>query len=193
VRRTIYTPNERPHARFGEADAAKVRETFTDRPAVWREELPWQWPKRVTQIGVGMAVMYRSDKWKKRGEFEDYKHLCESREPWALYAAPKFSLEGIALVGPEEAVKQADMPTSIAILAHFLGIQCRLFGPSGRSGYALPTGDDGIYQMQIRRAKLAAAKTASGSLFLTVYTDDLGPLLFLFGKELDVERDGIVG
>ncbi len=189
MNRRIYIPNER----FDEKEAAKLRETFTDKPAMWRDELPWDWPKRCRQIGVGMAVMYRSDKWKKRGDFEDYKHLCEAKEPWALYAAPGFEIDGIEFCGPEERVEANRMPRSIAILAHFLGIHCRLFERGGRSGFELPKGDQGLFEINIRRAKLAAAKTSRGDLFLTVYKDDTGPLLFLFGKDLDVERDGIVG
>jgi hypothetical protein len=182
--------------RFDVEQAAKLRETFTNKPAEKRTEFPWAWPTKVREIGVGLAVMYRSDKWKKKGDYEDYKHICESKTPWTLYATPKFELDRVEFLGPEERVPAGRMPGAIAILALFLGIQCRLYRRGARSGIYLPEGDEGLFEVKISQAKIAAGRTEAGDLFLMVYKDkkgDSGPLLFLFGEELDVEKDGIVG
>lgn len=177
---------------FGEAEAVRLRETFQDRPAEWKDTFEWGWPKTMREVGVGMAVMYRSDKWKKKGKYESYKHVCEGKKPWRLFAAPGFVIDGVRLVGEARTPKQTEFPDTIAILALFLGMQCRLF-ERDTSGIFLPEGDDGIYEVSIPKGKLAAGRTRSGDLFLTVYVEDEGPKLFLFGEELDVEKDGIVG
>jgi hypothetical protein len=181
---------ENKRSDFGRAEAEKIRETFQDQP--WKREtkMPWGWPKSVREIGVGMAVMYRSDKWKKPGKYESYKHICESHRPWRLFAAPGFAIEdGVRVHGHSTSLHVEAMPTSFAVLALFLGLQCRLFGTDGH----LPAGDDGFYEVTIPKAKLCAGRTTGGDLFLCVYVEKEGPKLFLFGDELDVERDGIVG
>jgi hypothetical protein len=177
--------------RADEREAVELRETFTDKPAVEKKLLSWGWPKTVREIGTAMAVMYRSDKWRKKGDFEDYKHICESPEPWTLYATPAFDLN-MPVHGASEPIPKGWMPENIAVLAFFLGIQCRLYEKRGKELF-LPTGDDGLHQVTIPKARLAAARTKEGDLFLTVYTEARGPLLLVFGQELDVEKDGIVG
>jgi hypothetical protein len=188
--------SSRPYVRnftkkFGQEQAAELREVFTDKPAKRKNLLDWSWPKTVRRVGDGLAVMYRSDKWRAAGDYEHYKHICESKTPWTLYAAPRFELSGVDIVGESEAVPAGWMPNSIAVLALFLGIQVRLYKKSGHSLF-LPKGDEGIYEVKIANAKLAGARTEAGDFFLTIY-DRSGPQLFLFGEELDVEKDGIVG
>ncbi len=177
---------------FGEAEAIRIRETFQDREAEWKDTFDWGWPKTMREVGVGMAVMYRSDKWKKKGKYESYKHVCEGKTPWRLFVAPDFEIDGVTLAGESRTPKQTEFPDTIAILALFLGIQCRLFEKS-KSGIYLPEGDDGVFEVSIPKAELAAGKTRSGGTFLTVYVKSEGPKLFLFGEELDIEKDGIVG
>lgn len=175
--------------RRDEREAQRIRETFQDKPAAWDIHFDWTWPATLREIGVGMAVMYRSDKWKKPGNFEDYKHICESKTPWRLFASPDFTIEGVRLAGPSAKLLSEKMPDTIAELALLLGVQCQLFGKDGK----LPAGDEGIFQVTIARGKLAAGRTRSGEAFLCMYVQDEGPKLFLFGEELDVEKDGIVG
>ena len=63
--------------------ARDLREKFVDRPVEIERAVPWQWPRRLREIGTCQAVMYTSDKWKKRGSFEDYKHVAEGPQ-WIL-------------------------------------------------------------------------------------------------------------
>jgi hypothetical protein len=175
-----------------EAEAIKLRETFQAKPWEWATEFSWSWPSDVREIGEGMAVMYRSDKWKKKGNYEDYKHVCEAKRPWKLFAAPGFHIDGVKTYGETRPLRVPEMPDTIATLALFLGLQCRLKQRHGRR-IVTPEGDEGIYQIEIRRGKLAAGRTRGGECFLCVYVEDEGPKLFLFGEELDVEKDGIVG
>jgi hypothetical protein len=179
-------------SRTGRAAALHIRETFQDRPSDREETFEWSWPKTLRLVGEGYSVMYSSDKWHKRGDFESYKHVCESKTPWKVYAAPGFSPKGATLVGSSHPMPESDMPSTIATLANFLGLQARLFQREG-SRLVTPEGDDGIYQIQIPRAKLGAGRTKRGKLFLTVFDKQDGPQLFIFGDQLDVEKDGIVG
>lgn len=176
---------------FGRAEAERLRETFQDKP--WQKEtaLPWTWPTSAREIGAGLAVMYRSDKWKKPRQYESYKHVCESHTPWRLFAFPGFEVQGVRLHSHagRDSYSPGSMPDTVAELALFLGLQCRLFDSSGR----LPAGDAGIYELTIPKAKLGAGRTKSGKFFLYVYVENEGPKLLLFGDELDVEKDGIVG
>lgn len=175
-------------------EAAEIRETFTNKPAEWQQSLGWRWPKMIVEVGQCLSVMYRSDKWRKKGDFINYKHNSESEQ--RLYLEPDFGIEErgggpLPLQGKTESVPQGMLPDKIAILALFMGIQCRLYRRRGGSLY-LPNGDDGIYEFSVPRSKLAAGKTKDGTTFLCVY-DKKGPLCFVFGVELDIEKDGIVG
>lgn len=175
----------RNFSRGAEATAAKIRETFTDKPADKKEALPWRWPTRLIEAGECLAVMYRSDKWRRKGDYEDYKHVAEG--PQKLFVVPDFQLRDgsreislAALGGAADPVVRDLFPDSVALLANFLGLHCRLYGVSEP------------YEVQLSRAKLAAGQTSRGELFLTVY-DSSGPQLFVFGAELNIEKDGIVG
>ena len=186
---------ENPTAFSGRDDAIHIRETFQDKEFEREIHIPWNWPTSLRCIGEGYAVMYRSDKWKKRrGEFEDYKHVCESKKPWKLYAAPSFHVDGVELVGETKDVPASEMPKNFAELANCLGVQCRLYRRERGGRIVMPRDEDaGFYEIQIKRAKLAAGRTRHGHTFLCVYVEDEGPKLFIFGTELDVEKDGITG
>lgn len=184
---------------FGGRDQAiRIRETFQNAPAEHETEMPWDWPHSLRLVGEAYAVMYRSNKWKKnKTEYESYKHICESRKPWKLYAVPGFVIEHqrggvIPFYGESFETPLSQMPASFAELANFLGIQCRLLEKRG-GRVVMPTGDERLVEIQLARAKLAAGKTKNGKTFLTVYIESEGPKLIIFGTELDVEKDGIVG
>ena len=174
--------------------ARALRETFTARPAEWVETFDWQWPGELHEVGECLGVMYKSDKWKKKGNYEDYKHVSEAEQ--RLYLAPGFELAGrdgkpLKVAAELERVPPGMMPDTIATLALFMGIQCRLYERRGRELY-LPNGDAGLFEFHVPHAKLAAGKTQNGTTFLSVY-DKTGPCCLVFGVELDVEKDGIVG
>lgn len=195
MRRTRFVEN-RKTGRFGREEAIRIRETFQNKPAQWEETFDWSWPTSVREIGVGEAVMYRSNKWKKNPrDYESYKHVCESKTPWRLFAVNDFSIQGHRLVGASVRWNREKMPDTVAILALFLAVQVRLFERDS-GGIFLPDGgdgEDGRHQIEISNAKLAAGRTKSGECFLCIYVASEGPKLFLFGEELDVEKDGIVG
>jgi len=175
--------------------ARALRETFYDRPVEREQTVPWQWPRRLREIGTCQSVMYSSDKWKKKGDREDYKHVAEGPQ-WVLarsgflvhYDSPRSALP---VVGPM--IDLGPMPDSFAVLADILGVQIQLYERGGEEGYRLPDGDDNLFQVDISRAKLGAARFPdSGDAFLIVYTS-AGIDLLIVGKQLDIEKDGIVG
>lgn len=176
--------------------AAAIREKFYDRPVERRLNIPWQWPRAMREVGLNMSVMYASDKWKRRGQKEDYKHVSEGKQ-WIL-ARPGFLRQynhpdrHVAVAGPM--VDLGTMPDTFAVLADILGVQVRLYEQGGPKGYRLPSdADEGYHQVVIPGAKLGAARFPdSGDAFLIVYTR-AGVDLLIVGEELDVEKDGIVG
>lgn len=178
-----------------EDEAAKIRETFMDRPAEWQKHFDWTWPTSIRKVGECLSVMYRSDKWKRKGSFEDYKHRAEA--PQSLYFTSLCQVTGedgdlLGSAGKAETTKPGRLPDTFAELAHFMGIQCRFYKKRGSDLY-LPNGDDDLFEFHIPHAKLAAGKTIDGETFLVVYKDTEGPYCFVFGDDLDVEKDGIVG
>lgn len=177
-------------------DARKLREAFYDRPVERQTTVPWQWPRAMREVGLNLSVMYASDKWKRRGDKEDYKHLSEGKQ-WVL-ARPGFLRQynhpdrAVPVAGPT--VDLGPMPDSFAVLADILGVQVRLYERGGLQGYRLPSDPKaGYHQVVIPGAKLGAARFPdSGDTFLIVYTK-AGVDLLIVGEELDVKKDGIVG
>lgn len=169
-----------------EQEARRIRETFMDRPATKKTLESWAWPEKMQEAGVCDAVMYSSDKWRKPGDFVDYKHRAEATQ--RLYVAENFlgDLQGRPLKTYGTTVSVSGMPTVIAHLAKILGIQCRLFDSRKRLGDP--------YQVDIGRGELGAAThPETGERFLVIYTKANGPLCIISGDELDIEKDGIVG
>lgn len=162
------------------ASAKKLRETFTDRPAKRVVDIGWSWPRSMDEVGVCTAVMYTSDKWKKIGDFEDYKHINESgRESHKLLISKSFSL-GIKTF--KEPYDLANMPDSIAELANILGLQYQLYDKDGKLG-------EQPYEVNIVRAKMGAAIHPNGETMLLVYT---AKALCCIVTGFEIEKDGIV-
>jgi hypothetical protein len=178
----------------GSAEAKKLRENFYAKPVSRTKHFSWHWPTELVEVGECLGTLYRSDKWKKKGNFEDYKHKSEAEQ--RLYVVPSKMAEirslALPVVGPTEPVKREILPDAVAELALFMGFQVRLYQKEG-SRYFLPDGDDGLYEFTINHAYLGAFKCKDGTTGLTVYRPKEGPYLFVFGVELDVEKDGIVG
>lgn len=169
-------------------DAAKqLRERFYDREVERTIPITWKWPRALLYVGQNEAVQYTSDKWKKKGDFQDYKHVAEG--PQQLYVKPGFLMEygsRSKLAIPSERTEiPADMPEAIAELAPILGIQFQALGRDLKlSGL--------YYNVCVARAYIGAAQMPGGETFLIVYTrSDLCAIIT--GDVLGVEKDGIVG
>jgi hypothetical protein len=68
-------------ARARDTDAAMKRyETFHAKAPIRVAELAHELPTHWKPVGDAVAVMYRTDKWKKDGTDEDYKHLHDRGE-----------------------------------------------------------------------------------------------------------------
>ncbi len=173
-----------------EKEARKMRETFMARPAKRSHPFNWGWPPSLKHVGKCLAVMYTSDKWKTNGDFEDYKHIAEAPQDLLLIADYGFK-HGKATIGLHgDMVNLVEpMPSHFAMLAPLLGIQAQLFDKSGRLG----KGGDRLVELDISRATLGGAHhPESKEPFLLVYQAS-GLIAIITGKELDVEKDGIVG
>lgn len=66
----------------------KAREKADKLYKMWSEKKPDQdivitieWPEDQVVLGEGVAIGYTSDKWKKKGQFQDYIHHFDRREP----------------------------------------------------------------------------------------------------------------
>jgi hypothetical protein len=176
--------------------ALKTFKTFYARESEREIEMPFTWPSRMQEIGVGGAEMYRSNKWQKNlAEHEDYKHVAEGSR--TVYAAPGFLREWgspssrIEVVGP---VVQFDepMPKHFTRLGPLLGVQVHLYEEDDGGELVLPK-NVGFYEVRISRAMLASAKhPETGETFLFVYTPE-GVHMLLTGGSLTIGKDGIAG
>jgi len=168
--------------------AKRLRESFMDRPMERSHSVDWKWPVMLQEVGLVHAVMYSSDKWKKRGAFEDYKHRREGDQ--YLLVRPGFLVDyqtsdQLSVAGPKVELN-GPMPDTFAVLAPILGIQVELYLPNGE-----PSGE--FHQVQIARATLGAAKhPETGETFLLVYSPTALHAIIV-GDKLDVTSDGIVG
>jgi hypothetical protein len=176
--------------------AKRIRETFQDAPMRRQTPVPWQWPSSMQEVGICIGVMYASNKWQSNPRtLVDYKHLAEG--PQRLYVRRGFLREHktperqLRVCGPMVPLDKP-MPTAFAELAKILGIQAQLYQGTNER-FVVPEGDEHIYQVNIPRAHLGAAKhPKTGETFLLVYNAD-GVHCIICGDELDVEKDGIVG
>jgi hypothetical protein len=175
-------------------EAKKIRETFVDRNATKTTRLKFGWPESLKEVGSCEAVMYSSDKWRTDGKLVDYKHVAEGPQKLAVVPGLIKDEDGYPLKTAGSDVKLGgSMPDSIAALAHLLGIQCRLYKRSGGK-LALPKGDEGLFQLDLKGCMLGAAKHPdTKQTFLVIYSEEDGVLGVITGSKLDVLKDGIVG
>ncbi len=188
-RRAGYIIETNPDARA----AAEIREAFYDKPVDAAFEFEWKWPKVMLDVGQSEAVQYTSDKWKRRGDYEDYKHVAEG--PQRLYVKPGFLRDFSNTTREldldcEEVTLPSRMPTAVAELAPILGIQ---FTPYEVRGKKLVLSKEDPFHVMIQRAYVGAAKLPNtGETFLVIYTrSELCAIIT--GDSLGVEKDGIVG
>jgi len=169
--------------------AKRIRETFVDRKVDKEIPIHWSWPKKLYGVGQSEAVQYTSDKWKKRGDYQDYKHVAEG--PQKLFVKDGFLVDYSSrrkLDFPCEVVTlPKKMPTVIAELAPILGLQ---FQPYENDDLRL---SGKFYGVDIARAYIGAAvHPDTHDTFLIVYTRrELCAIIT--GDILNVEKDGIVG
>ncbi len=195
-----YRQNRRPYVEVvpTEDEARKIRETFMARPAKRKRTFSWAWPHDWAHIGRCLAVMYSSDKWKADKEFEDYKHIAEAPQEFLLAPDVDIRIMGsrgkrrldsvsVSLIEP--------MPADIADLAPLLGVQVQLFASVDRKGRGkLGRTNDDLFELEPSRAMLGGARhPRTGAAFLVVYNASRGPIALVTGRELDIERDGVVG
>jgi hypothetical protein len=177
--------------------AIKTFETFYAREPAKEIEFSFGWPKRMQEIGVGGAEMYRSNKWQKSlSEHEDYKHVAEGSR--TVYAEPGFLREWgspskkIEVVGPIVKFEEP-MPKHFTQLGPLLGVQVRLYEESDNGDLIVRKGDEGLYEVSVARAWLGSARhPKTNEVFLFVYTPD-GVHMILTGGSLTITKDGIAG
>ncbi len=172
-----------------DAEAARrIRETFVDRKVEHTVPIHWSWPSSMLWVGQSEAVQYTSDKWRKRKDYQDYKHVAEGAQ--RLYVKPGFLRDygtGAKCDFVTEKVKlPTRMPSVIAELAPILGFQFQSFTEdlelSGK-----------YYNSKVQKAYVgAAAMPGTGEVFLMVYTPS-ELCAIITGDTLNVEKDGIVG
>ena len=173
--------------------ARKLRETFMDRPPARESIVPWEWPSTLQEVGIGEAITYSSDKWKQRGQNEDYKHVAEGKQRvWVrpgylvLYESPSTRLK---VVGPRQQLRH--MPDSFAVLADATSVQLRLYTGTNKR-HIVPNPDSNLWQVNLSRTKLGGARFRNGDAFLVLYTRE-GVDMMIVGEKLDILKDGIVG
>lgn len=173
--------------------ARKLRETFMDRPPARESAVPWEWPRSLQEVGLGEAITYSSDKWKQRGEHEDYKHVAEG--PQRVWVRPGFLVlyarrrTPLKVVGPH--VELTEMPDSFAVLADATSVQLRLYTGTNKR-HVVPNPDDNLWQVNLASTKLGGARFRDGDAFLVLYTR-AGVDMMIVGEKLDILKDGIVG
>lgn len=177
--------------------AVRMYRTFNSRKPTREIEMCWTWPTEMQEVGVGQAEMYRSNKWKRDpGEFEDYKHIAESRR--MTYCRPNFLREWgnprkhIPVAGPMVRF-DGPMPKHFTILAPLLGVQVQLFEENEDGELYLPKNEN-IYEVRMDRGMLGGAiHPRTKEPFLFVYTEKGGVHMIITGNRLKIRRDGIVG
>lgn len=200
----------RPLVIDAESIGRKYRETFTDKPVREKVELPFSWPTRMQHVGDSLAVAYASDKWKRDGDYDLYKHIAES--PNRVLVVPGFlhsydrQDRRWPTVGPTVSYAGVPMPKHFAVLGLFEEANLRLYtGGTDREPRFSTKKDDGVVKVLVRHGMLGASKirwSARGQRkdqpFIFVYTEPKGSdrggvVMIIEGDELDVEKDGIVG
>lgn len=173
-------------------DARRIRETFVDRASEKQKKMPFSWPSELQEIGRCEAVMYTSDKWKKVGDYEDYKHIAEAPQEFIARSGFLRSRVGsrwrpMRVHGPTVELIEP-MPKHFAFLSPLLGVQICLYRDNQRRR--------GEYvEVTVPKGLLGGARhPETNAPFLIIYTEERGGLhAIVTGPELDIEKDGIVG
>lgn len=166
-------------------------ETFHKKQPIRVVELRHELPTQLVHVGDALAVMYRTDKWKKDGDDEDYKHLHDRDEnkPYEpghgvkAYVPKRLVPSG---VGGRPCGPPVRYPASLTLLGKSLGFFVRL-----------PDGE--VYE--IDRLKHSYLYCSPSGNMLAVYAAEPEPnqngaqgfLCVMAGGKLRVIADGIDG
>jgi hypothetical protein len=187
-------------------DAAKsMRETFTDKKSKNRKSVPFTWPSKMQHVGQCLSVAYASDKWKTDGEYELYKHLHDGSSPNNALCTHNVlhfydsQSERVPVIGPDISFSGVPMPREFAVLGLFEEVNLRLFVSGDDEHPKLGRGDDGIVKVMFKHAYLGGSVVRwsidgeqGDQPFIFIY-DKNGVYVIIFGNDLNVEKDGIVG
>jgi hypothetical protein len=166
-------------------DAAMSRyETFHAKLPIRVAELAHDIPTRWEEVGDALSVMYRTDKWKKDGVDEDYKHLHDKSD-----GQPYERLKGVRFYEPAQHRRSGrslpvKTPKALTLLGYCLGFFVR-------------KDDDGQeYETNPRGCYLFCSPSGDA---LYLYSPDEQPdgdsgfLAAAVGGNLRVLKDGIDG
>lgn len=192
--------------------AEGYRSVFSAKPLKGDKEYPFTWPSSFQHVGDSLGIAYASDKinpdrpkkWVPDGKQELYKHIAESRN--RILCRPDFLVSErrprapVPVIGPLVSFAGVPMPKHFALLGLFEAVDIQLHTAGTDSDPGFGGKDDGVVHVRVRHAYVGGSKIlwsrSSGredQPFLVVYTESAGPLMLIFGDELDIERDGIVG
>ncbi len=180
--RTLDDPDSVGGTRGKHLDAAMDRyETFHAKAPIRVAELAHNLPDRWEPVGDALAVMYRTDKWKKDGVDEDYKHLHDKSD-----GKEYDRLKGVRFFEPARNGRRLPVrkPQALTLLGYCLGAFVR-------------KDDDGQeYETNPRGCYLFCSPSGDA---LYLYSPDeqsdgsSGFLAAAVGGNLRVLRDGIDG
>lgn len=167
-------------------DAALNRyETFHAKKPIRIAELTHDIPTTWVPVGDALAVMYRTDKWKRDGSDIDYKHLHDKSEdkPYDVRKGVRFFEPASAVSGRSRKLPVA-VPKAVTLLGYCLGLFVR------------KDGDEQVYETNPRGCYLFSSP--SGDLLLVYSPDEQadgtsGFLAAMAGGKLRVLKDGIDG
>lgn len=165
-------------------DAAMSRyKTFHAKDPIRVAELSHDLPARWRVVGDALAVMYRTDKWKKDGVDEDYKHLHDKGDN-----QPYEELKGVRIYEPVKGGGGTSLPVSrpraMTLLGYCLGVFVR------------KDSDGEIYEANPRGTYLFCSPSGDMLALYSPHSQsngDKGFLAVMAGGNLRVLKDGIDG
>lgn len=165
-------------------DAAMRRyKTFHAKDPIRIAELTHDLPTRWREVGDALAVMYRTDKWKKDGNDEDYKHLHDKAD-----GKPYDVGQGVRIYEPVRGGGGRSLPVprprALTLLGYCLGVFVR------------KDDDSEIYEANPRGCYLFSSPSGDMLALYSPHQQSNGSsgfLAVLAGGKLRVLKDGIDG
>lgn len=190
-----YTP------KTGEEQASyDLRKTFMGEdlpPRAYKTGVNWGRNLELQLVGTNESVAYASNKWGKKKEFEEFKHVSESKQK--LFAAPG-ALPGRPYGPVWRPSDDVVLPTTCAELSVLLFLEGRLFvGEDEEGNGVLGQGDEGCSRIRPAGCLLYGAylgdkgRSGYGEPCLLVISKTAGLQFLITGSGLDITRDGIIG